>query len=168
MSGKAEKAKNEAVGYGRPPKSGQFKPGRSGNPNGRPKKPDRAIVDLDALLPAEVLVGGKPMDTREAELWRQVEQLKKPKGPIKAARFLIKRFEKYGCMKAIKPKRRQLDLPPQSEVPWAVQRILLVARIPPPWTEAQYRKAKKQYLATRNEGDRIYDIEMGFEEWLQS
>src|SRR5262249_36510068 len=26
-----------AVGYGRPPKATQFQPGRSGNPNGRPK-----------------------------------------------------------------------------------------------------------------------------------
>src|SRR5262245_40705159 len=26
-----------AVGYGRPPTSSQFQPGRSGNPNGRPK-----------------------------------------------------------------------------------------------------------------------------------
>ncbi len=25
------------VGYGRPPKAAQFKPGQSGNPNGRPK-----------------------------------------------------------------------------------------------------------------------------------
>src|SRR6478752_5394166 len=26
-----------AVGYGKPPKATQFKPGKSGNPNGRPK-----------------------------------------------------------------------------------------------------------------------------------
>jgi len=28
---------NDAVGYGRPPKQHQFKPGQSGNPKGRPK-----------------------------------------------------------------------------------------------------------------------------------
>jgi Family of unknown function (DUF5681) len=28
---------DDEVGYGRPPRSGQFKPGRSGNPRGRPK-----------------------------------------------------------------------------------------------------------------------------------
>ena len=27
------------VGYKKPPKSGQFQPGKSGNPKGRPKKP---------------------------------------------------------------------------------------------------------------------------------
>jgi hypothetical protein len=30
-------AKAYAVGYGKPPKSGQFKPGQSGNPKGKPK-----------------------------------------------------------------------------------------------------------------------------------
>ena len=39
----------ERVGYGRPPKASQFKPGQSGNPGGRPKgKPDvrREIEDV--------------------------------------------------------------------------------------------------------------------------
>ena len=35
---KGQKAGGDyAVGYGRPPKATQFKPGRSGNPRGRPK-----------------------------------------------------------------------------------------------------------------------------------
>ena len=35
---RVRKAKsNEQVGYGRPPKHSQFKPGQSGNPKGRPK-----------------------------------------------------------------------------------------------------------------------------------
>lgn len=33
------------VGYGRPPKSGQFPKGKSGNPNGRPRRDLRAISD---------------------------------------------------------------------------------------------------------------------------
>ncbi len=31
--------KSYDIGYGKPPKAGQFKKGQSGNPNGRPKKP---------------------------------------------------------------------------------------------------------------------------------
>lgn len=38
MSKKPDKASpKDAVGYGRPPKQHQFKPGQSGNPKGRPK-----------------------------------------------------------------------------------------------------------------------------------
>jgi Family of unknown function (DUF5681) len=35
---RSAKANNYSVGYGRPPKHSQFKPGQSGNPKGRPKK----------------------------------------------------------------------------------------------------------------------------------
>ena len=58
------------VGYGRPPKHAQFKPGQSGNPRGRPKK----SKNVDALLEKELdeIVtlheGGQPkrMTKREA------------------------------------------------------------------------------------------------------
>ncbi len=58
------------VGYGRPPKHTQFKPGQSGNPRGRPKK----SKNVDALLEKELdeIVtlheGGQPkrMTKREA------------------------------------------------------------------------------------------------------
>jgi hypothetical protein len=32
-----------STGYGKPPKSGQFKKGQSGSPKGRPKKPSRPV-----------------------------------------------------------------------------------------------------------------------------
>jgi hypothetical protein len=38
MDKKAEDPRDEAVGYGRPPKASQFKKGQSGNPLGRPPK----------------------------------------------------------------------------------------------------------------------------------
>lgn len=37
LNGKKAGPGGHAVGYGRPPKTHQFKPGKSGNPNGRPK-----------------------------------------------------------------------------------------------------------------------------------
>ncbi len=40
----------EKIGYGRPPKAGQFKPGQSGNPQGRPKGSTNLATDLSAEL----------------------------------------------------------------------------------------------------------------------
>ena len=169
MSGKPEEAMNEEVGYCRPPKSGQFKKGQSGNPKGRPKNADPSIVDLDVLLQSEVQIAGQPMDTREAELWRVVESAIRPGGTLRAIKFLIAEFEKHGAMKPGERERRQLELPSTMDIPWGVQRILLTEkRLPPPWSKAQLKEAKAEYAARRNEGDRIEDRIMGCEEWLMS
>jgi len=44
------------VGYGRPPKSGQFKRGKSGNPRGRPKGSLRLATDLAAELNEQITI----------------------------------------------------------------------------------------------------------------
>lgn len=41
---------NYTVGYGRPPIATRFQPGRSGNPNGRPRKSQPEPLDLPAGL----------------------------------------------------------------------------------------------------------------------
>jgi len=44
------------VGYGKPPKSGQFKRGKSGNPKGRPKGSLKLANDLAAELSEQITV----------------------------------------------------------------------------------------------------------------
>ena len=50
------------IGYGKPPKSGQFKCGKSGNPKGRPRGSLKLATDLAAELNEQITVreDGKP------------------------------------------------------------------------------------------------------------
>ena len=49
-----KKSKNYKVGYGKPPKKNQFKPGQSGNPRGRPKKSKNTFDILKRELDSQV------------------------------------------------------------------------------------------------------------------
>lgn len=56
-----DKKPDDAVGYGKPPKSGQFKKGQSGNPKGRPKGSLDYQTYVKAMLATQVTIteGGK-------------------------------------------------------------------------------------------------------------
>jgi len=59
--------KDRALGYGRPPKSTQFKPGKSGNPRGRPRGSGNLANDLAAEL-------GELITVREGGHYRRVSK----------------------------------------------------------------------------------------------
>jgi hypothetical protein len=67
-----------SVGYGMPPKHTQFKPGRSGNPKGRPKGTRNFRTELHETLnaPVQVTTDGKDqrVSTRKASLLRMRQQ----------------------------------------------------------------------------------------------
>ena len=164
MSRQSQKDKDVEVGYGQPPASGQFKKGQSGNSKGRPKKSDPAIVDLDAILLGEVQANGAQMDSREAELRLQVKAALEPKGSLKVIRYLLDEFERHGAMIAPERKPARFELP--DDIPFAVSVVALKMHGLPPWSAKKLKAAKQYYISGRNEGDRIYDQEMGDEEWL--
>src|SRR5262249_7956458 len=60
------------VGYGKPPKHGQFQAGRSGNPSGRPKAVRNLLTDVKRTLkvPIQVKAGGRSrkISTQEGAL----------------------------------------------------------------------------------------------------
>lgn len=57
------------VGFGKPPKNTQFKPGQSGNPDGRPKKPKDIQAMVRGMMDSqvEVTVDGKQKKITVAE-----------------------------------------------------------------------------------------------------
>lgn len=82
------------VGYGRPPQAHQFKPGQTGNPNGRPKGVKNEATILHELLYRKipVRVGGRTrmITVLEAIHLRFTED--SLRGNTKSAAFLLNRF----------------------------------------------------------------------------
>ena len=79
-------------GYKRPPKTGQFKPGQSGNPRGRPKGTRNLKTDLDKILRKRIRIreNGKIREIRRQEalllsLFNKVMQ----GGDVRAANTII-------------------------------------------------------------------------------
>jgi Family of unknown function (DUF5681) len=63
----------EGIGRGRPPVATRFKPGQSGNPAGRPKRPPSFVAELMGELAAEIAVeGGREKITRQRAIVRSL------------------------------------------------------------------------------------------------
>ncbi len=83
-----------AVGYRKPPKKHQFKPGKSGNPKGRPRGAKNEATLLQEML-------GQKVEIREGNRTRKVSTLEALllrcrndalKGDHKALSFLLNRY----------------------------------------------------------------------------
>jgi len=83
--------KDYPVGYGKPPKHTQFKPGQSGNPKGRPKGIRNLNTDLEEELSLEILVteGGQQQQTTKQRALLKSLFAKALNGDVRASGVLI-------------------------------------------------------------------------------
>jgi hypothetical protein len=85
------KKKPYEVGYGKPPKSTQFQPGKSGNPKGRPKGIRNLNTDLEEELSLQILVteGGTQQQTTKQRAMLKSLFAKALNGDVRASGVLI-------------------------------------------------------------------------------
>ena len=79
------------VGYGKPPKKTRFRPGHSGNPRGRPKKPKSIQEKFERELARKVAVrdDGRVKKISKIDLWVRRVIADAIKGSHQASRILI-------------------------------------------------------------------------------
>jgi len=82
---------NNRTGYKQPPEHTQFKPGKSGNPAGRPKGTKNLRTDLSEELNETVMIteGGQPHATSKQRALVKSMLAKALKGDTSAARVLV-------------------------------------------------------------------------------
>ena len=79
------------IGYKKPPKQGQFKPGQSGNPKGRPKGLQNLATDLQEELEQKILIteANKSQEVTKQRAMLKTLFAKALKGETRAANVLI-------------------------------------------------------------------------------
>jgi hypothetical protein len=151
-----EHSKEYAVGYKRPPRSGQFKKGQSGNPGGRRKKSGPVQVDAGSIFNEvfRVSVGGRlqDMSAKEVEIW-QILKKALEKTDFRSMAHLLSLFEKHSCVPV--PKTSGVLTLPTNKMPFRI--AFLVAEkygLPEDWTKKQIAWGRKQFEATMTDLER--------------
>ena len=82
----------DSVGYKKPPKHTQFKPGQSGNPKGRPKGTKNLATDLSEELSEKIVVTEAGQQLHISKQRAMIKSLlaKALKGETRAASVLLK------------------------------------------------------------------------------
>lgn len=90
MADESDASDDGAVGYGKPPKAHQFKPGQSGNPKGRPKGPGNLLklIGRHAAKKVTVIENGEQKKMAKMDVVISAMFNKAAKGDVAAARLL--------------------------------------------------------------------------------
>ena len=93
---------NYPVGYKRPPKKGQFRKGRSGNPKGRPSGSRNLKTVLSTLLQesVELSINGRPRRKTQLEAYLMVLIRAAIKGNARAWDSLLRAMQATGLLDA--------------------------------------------------------------------
>jgi hypothetical protein len=158
----SDETEEKSVGYKRPPKSGQFKKGESGNPGGRRKKSGPIELDLDSIFnevfPVKIAGQIHELSAKEVQI-RQILKKAVDKKDFRSIAYLLDLFEKHGCI--AEPVRRNggvLRLP--NTMPFGM--ALLIAErhgLPEQWIKRHIAWGRRQYEATMTDGERQLEAE---------
>ncbi len=87
----AEQERDYEIGYGMPPKANQFKPGQSGNPQGRPKGSKNFRTDLveECSETVRVTENGKTQILTKQRALLKTTFNRALKGDVRAIRLLL-------------------------------------------------------------------------------
>ena len=93
------------VGYGKPPRHSQFKKGRSGNPNGRPKGSLNLATLLERILHEKVVINenGQRREITKGEAALKQLVNKSAAGDLAAIKFMVTwiRYGEEGTAEAV-------------------------------------------------------------------
>jgi hypothetical protein len=90
---------SDTGGYGKPPERTQFKPGRSGNPNGRPRKTTTFKDDVEAEMCSKIMmsVNGKPLKITKRRAMVKVQINEALKGNLASTKLLFNTIQHLQC-----------------------------------------------------------------------
>ena len=151
-----DSGKQYAVGYKRPPRSGQFKKGQSGNPGGRRRKNGPVQVDTAGIFGEvfSVNIGGRiqSMSAKEIEI-RQILKKALEKQHFSSMVHLLSLFEKHGCQAV--PKTSGVLTLPTNKMPFRMAMIIAERYgLPETWTKRQIAGGRKQFEAKMTDLER--------------
>ena len=108
----SESSESETVGYKQPPRKTQFKPGKSGNPRGRPKRKVNMSESLNRVLDDKIVVTGLGKGKTGLEAFVQSIVDRVLQGDAKGIPALMRLFSKTTLFKPAPRPRQSAALPP--------------------------------------------------------